>query len=383
MAIPPIIPLFGVVRDASGERDLLAAIHSGGIASGHYAEAFRTGFGAAIGNDKVVITSDMSSAISIALHLAGVTADSEVICSPFACMSTNAPVGLSGARIRWADLDPRTATVPVSEIARLITARTKAVLLYHVAGYPAPVAEIAALCREAHVALIEDCDNALGAEYGGRQVGSFGDFAVYSFYPNRQINGLEGGALACRRAEDYERACKLRRFGLDPARMRDRTGEIDPALDAPEIGWAATMSNAHSAYALPQLGNVEARLRKTRENVEQLRAALVGARHLEIVEALPGATPAYWVLLARTGGRDECLAALKGAGISASKLHQPTDVYSGFNAERRPLPGVRAFAETAFALPCGWWLDAADVGRIAATVREIAGTFGECIAVPG
>lgn len=370
------VPLFGVVKSDAIEQAALEVLRSGQIASGPYVEAFRARFGAAIGNDHLVTTSDMSSAMTIALRLADVRPGSEVIAMPFACLSTNAPLAATGADARWADMDPATASLDVADVARLITPLTRAVILYHVAGYPGPAREIAELCRAANVALIEDCDNALGAECGDRPVGGFGDFAVYSFYPNRQINGIDGGAIACRDPADAARAARLRRFGTDPTRFRDGLGEIDPGSDIAEIGWAAAMNNLNSAVALAQIDGVGERLVATRSNAERLAGDLTDVPPLELVQPRADCAPAYWALLARVGNREDCLAQLKRRGIAVSKLHHRNDGYSGFGAPRRPLPGVDAFSATAFGIPCGWWLTESDLDRVASAVRDVVSRFG-------
>ena len=375
----PIVPLFGVVNGVGAEGEMLRILRSGQIASGPEVDAFRRRFADVIGSDRVVTTSDMSSAMTIALRLASVDRDSEVIASPFACLSTNAPIATSGARILWADMHPETGSLDLADVARLFSARTKAVVVYHVNGYPGPAAELAEMCHNAGVALIEDCDNALGATLGGRPVGNFGNFAIHSFYPNRQINGIEGGALVCRSGEDAERAVRLRRFGIDPGRFRDVQGEIDSNCDVPEIGWAATMSNLHSAYALGQMDGLVERLARTRANAQLLATALGDLEGLEIIRPLPGAIPAYWTFGIRVGGRDKVMNALKEAGIMVSKLHQRCDAYSGFAAAPRALPGTDAFVATSLHIPCGWWLTEADLDRVIEETRDAVLNHGEAL----
>jgi perosamine synthetase len=370
------IALFGVMHDTVIEQAAAYVLRSGQIASGPAVEQFRRRFGAMIGNDNVATTSDMSSAMTIALRLAGAGPGTEVISMPFACLSTNAPIAGSGTLVRWADMNPATGAIDLDDVARLITPRTRALVLYHVAGYPGPAAAAAALCRDAGIRLIEDCDNALGATIDGMPVGSFGDHAIYSFYPNRQINGIEGGAITCRSASELERAVRLRRFGIDPARFRDGLGEIDPACDVAEIGWAATMSNLNSAVARSQLDGVAFRLARTQQNAHRLAAALDGLANVRPLTILPGALPAYWVLGVHVGGRDACLAPIKAAGVAVSRLHHRNDGYSAFGPCERRLRGVDAFTSTNLYLPCGWWLDDGAIDRVAEVVATVARTHG-------
>lgn len=364
-------PLFGVFADENVERAMLDVLRSGQIASGPNVAAFEAAFAHFLGYGHTVGTSDMSSAIAIALRIAGVSPGDEVVCSPFACLSTTAPLALAGARPVWADMNPDTASISVKDVANLIGPRTRAVLLYHVCGYPGPAEELSELCRRRGIALIEDCDNALGAHLAGRPVGSFADYSIYSFYPNRQINALEGGMLVCARDEDAVRARRLRKFGIDPTNFRDACGEINPSADVPELGWSAPLSNISAATALAQIGTLAERMSRTRRNAARLANAVDDVAGVAPVTALPGAEPCPWVLLVRSPKRERMLSRLKEQGVQASGIHFRNDLYSGF-ASRRDLPGVDAFSATAFGLPCGWWLSDGDIDEIAEAVRRAA-----------
>ncbi|OWK27832.1 DegT/DnrJ/EryC1/StrS family aminotransferase [Sphingomonas dokdonensis] len=358
------IPLYSTGPMPEADEAAIVTLRSGQIASGANVEAFRSALADTIDNPAVVTTSDMSMAITIALRLAGVGPGHEVIASPFACLSTNAPIALSGARLRWADVDPATGAIDVGDVRRLIGPATKAVVVYHLAGYPGPARELAALCQEAGIALIEDCDNALGATRDGRPVGSDGDHAIYSFYPNRQVNGIEGGAIASRNPADTARAARLRRFGIDPVRFRAANGEIADDADVTEIGWSGSMSNLNAAVAKAQIAALPNRLAGTRANARQLEQRLADIPGITPFAALPGADPVYWGLMVRAAQRDTLLMRLKEAGVLASLLHQRNDRYSGMPAERRTLPGVDEIERDVLAIPCGWWLKPADLDRI-------------------
>jgi len=364
-----LYPLFGVYHDQSVEEAALSVLRSGQIASGAHVEQFRRAFADQVGRPLTVTVNDMSNAVAIALRLAGVEPGTEIITQAFSCLSSNAPLGLSGAKVRWADMNPDTATVSVDSVEALMTPSTRAVLLYHVAGYPGPAQEIAALCRSRGVALIEDCNNALGATLGGVQLGQFGDYAIHSFYPNRQINAIEGGALSVSTDAEFQRALKLRKYGIDPLRFRNSEGEIDPDVDVPELGWAAILNNLSSAVGLAQMSGLSARLAATRLNALHLRDLLNGVPGLQIVQPLAGADPAWWAVLVLAENRDRLLTQLKRRGVAASRLHFRNDAYSGFKARRAPLPGTDRFMAEVVALPCGWWLSPDDIDAISQEVR--------------
>ena len=218
MTDPSVISLFYPFRSEAMEKAALGAIRSGRIASGPSIERFERLLAAEIQRDHVVATSDMTTALTLSLRAVGVRPGQSVAALAFACLSTNAAISMVGAVPQWLDVDPRTVSMCPEYLRRHLTSETAAVVLYHVAGYPADTEAIASVCREKGVPLIEDCDNALGARYLDRPVGQHGDFAVYSFYPNRQINALDGGAVACMDSGAAERLRCLRRFGIHQAK---------------------------------------------------------------------------------------------------------------------------------------------------------------------
>ena len=371
------IALFHAYGDAATEAAALAVLRSGQIASGPMVGEFQLALQPWLGLPHGVTTSDMSSAMLLALHLCGVGIGDEVLSPAYTCMSSAAPIANLGARPRWVDVDRATGLLDPLALRSRITARTKACVVYHAAGYPAPMPDIASICREHGIALIEDCNTALGARLQGQTVGAWGDAAVYSFYPNRQLNGIEGGAVAWRDPARAERALRLRRFGIAPSGFRDALGEINPASDIAEVGWSAALSQLHSAVALAQLPGLGGRLLATRTHAERLAELLAGLPGLTVVVPGVGAQPCYWSLLVLAEHRETVLAELKRQGVMASKLHHRIDSYTGFAADAVDLPGTTAFLEQVIALPCGHWLDMADLDRIAAVLtRALQGTRG-------
>ena len=359
-----VITLFNAYGDAATEAAALAVLRSGQIASGPKVAEFQHALQPWLGLPHGVTTSDMSSAMLLALHLCGVGSGDEVLSSAYTCMASAAPIANLGARPRWVDIDPGTGLLDPVALRARVTSRTRACVVYHAAGYPAAMSEIASICREHGIALIEDCNTAFGARLQGQAVGAWGDAAVYSFYPNRQLNGIEGGAVAWRDPAQAENAQRLRRFGIALSGFRDANGEINPASDIAEVGWSAPMNHLSSAVALAQLPGLGARLQATRSNAKRLAERLAGLPGLTVVAPSAGAEPAYWGLLVLAERRDAVLAELKRHGVMASKLHHRIDSYSGFAADSVDLPGTAAFLERVIALPSGYWLDTVNLDRI-------------------
>lgn len=364
------IDLFHPVHLPEMEAAALEVLRSGQIASGPNVTALEHAFSAVAGREYIVSTNDLTSAVQMALHLAGVRAGDKVATVAFSCLQSNSPIVRLRARPVWIDIDPETMSMSLEDLASKLNPSVKAVMLYHIAGYPSDTHRIAAICNERGIPLIEDCNNAVGASLDGRPVGTVGDYAVYSLYPNRQINGIDGGMLATPDATTAERATHLRRFGIDAKSFRDARGEINPESDVPEIGWSAAINNLNATVALSQLKTLSDRMARTLAVAGRLSDALSGLRRLRPVRPVRSATPAFWGFLVLSEYRDELLMHLKEHGIKSSIFHQRNDWYTGFGTPRAELPGTELVMNQLLALPCGYWLNNAQINEIILRVKE-------------
>ncbi len=364
------IDLFHPVRLPEMEGAALEVLRSGQIASGPKVAALEQAFAVVAGREHIVSTNDLTSAVLLALHLAGVRAGDEVATVAFSCLQSNSPIARLGARPVWIDIDPETMSMSVEDLVAKLKPSVKAVMVYHIAGYPSDSVRIAALCRDRGIPLIEDCNNAVGATIEGRPVGVVGEFAVYSLYPNRQINGIDGGMLATPDAATAARATRLRRFGVDGQSFRDVRGEINPNSDVPEIGWSSALNNLNAAVALSQLNTLSDRTARTSTVAYHLASALGSLPRLRLVTPMPGATSAYWGFLVLCQDRDSLLEYLKAHGIKSSIFHQRNDWYTGFGAPRAALPGTDLAMNQILALPCGYWLTEAQIDELIFRVTE-------------
>ncbi|MBM9488058.1 DegT/DnrJ/EryC1/StrS family aminotransferase [Pseudomonas sp. ICBG1301] len=368
--ISKIFPLYGVVHTPEMDVVALDILRSGRIASGEWVAKFEDALKGVIGLPHVVSTVDMTSALFLALHLADVQPGDEVLTTAFACLSTNSAIAHSKAIPVWVDVSPGNVSMSVADLESKISEKTKAVILYHVAGYPGPAREISELCKKYNLVLIEDCDNALLAAQNGVTVGSYADFAIYSFYPNRQINATEGGALACRNEAMAAKARRLRRFGIDFGTFRAETGEINPLSDIPEIGWGVTMNNLCSGLGYAQFESLNTRRDATIRNAQALSSLISGVQGLTPVPVRESDEPVYWVFLILVEDQARVLSELKKRGVMASSVHQRNDVYSGFEGGAKYLPNTDVLQSSIIGVPCGWWLTEVDMVFIADALKE-------------
>src|SRR5512137_2585509 len=174
------IPLFKVHMPADAAAALATTLASGYLAHGVQVDEFERGLAAYVGNPRVSAMSEISGALTLALYLAGVRPQDEVIVSPMVCLATSMPVANLFARPLWCDVDPATGMLDPAGVAELVTPRTRAIIAHHWSGDVADLQALQEAARAHGLKLIEDASEAFGAEYRGRRLGNHGsDFCVY------------------------------------------------------------------------------------------------------------------------------------------------------------------------------------------------------------
>jgi dTDP-4-amino-4,6-dideoxygalactose transaminase len=285
--------------------------------------------------------------------------------SPLVCLSTSSPVKNLFADIRWCDVDPWTGNIDPADLAKRITPRARAVVVYHWAGNPANLDAIHAVARAYGLAVVEDAGEALGAEYHGKKIGATGsNCTVFSFYPNRHLTTIEGGAISFARQEDYEKARWLKRYGIHQPSFRDGDGEINPASDIPVVGWNTYMNHVAATIGVAQMEHLPQIVARHRENGLFYDRALRDIPGLTVLRRPAGARSAYWIYTFLARERDRLLNRLRQNGIQASKVHLRNDIYTAFGSGPEDLPGVKEFSAHCLSVPCGWWVTDEDRSQI-------------------
>jgi perosamine synthetase len=360
MPSPITVPLFRAHLPADAPRWFGELLRSERLAAGPNNTAFEEGLGRFLGNPRVLGVSDVSAALTLALCRIGVGPGDEVVMSPLVCLSTSCPVLNRFATVRWCDVDPRTGNLDPLSLKAAMTSRTKAIVLYHWAGYPGDVSEINRIAAERGIPVIEDAGEALGADYQGQRIGNTASrFTVFSFYPNRHLTTIEGGAIACRDQQDYEALRWLRRYGIHLPSFRDPDGEINPGSDITEAGYNYYLNHIAATLGLRQLPTLDSLLAKYINNGYWFDTMFAHHPACRPLGRPPATRPSYWVYTLLCSDRESARARLSAAGVATTQLHIRNDIYSCFGGKQGPLPGVEAFSRQVLCVPCGWWVDEA------------------------
>ncbi|WP_435743811.1 DegT/DnrJ/EryC1/StrS family aminotransferase [Microbacterium sp. PMB16] len=357
--IPPAKPIIGDEEREAVDR----VLRSGMVAQGPEVAAFEKEFSEHFvpGRPSVAVNSG-TAGLHLGLLAAGVGAGDEVIVPSFTFAATGNSVALTGGTPVFVDIEPDTFTLDPAAVAAAITPRTKGILPVHLYGHPARMRELEAIAAERGVALYEDAAQAHGAALDGRPVGSFGDFAMFSLYPTKNMTSGEGGMVTTATDEIARQVKLLRNQGME----RQYENEV--------IGFNARMTDIHAAIGRVQLTKVDAWTKTRQANAAFLDANLQG---VIVPPVADGAVHVYHQYTVRVPeGRDGFVAALKseynvGAGVYYPIPNHRLPSLKHF-APGLDLPETERAAGEVASLPVHPSLSQGDLERIVAAVNAVA-----------
>ena len=363
------IPLFKVFlppRAALMPR-LEEILYSGQISEGAPVTEFERRFGRFIGGSDTLSFYSGTAALHAALVLAGVQPGDEVISTAMTAEPTNMAILHADAKIVWADVDPANGNLTAAAVAAKMTGRTRAVMVVHYGGVPAPIDGIRAVAAANGIPVIEDAAHALGARYAGAPVGTHSEFVMFSLQAIKHMTTVDGGMLACNgtgdRAALLARGRRFRWFGIDRAAPRT---EVDVA----EVGYKYHMNNVTATMGLVQLDHIAPIIARHIANGRYFDQALQGIPGLTLCRWEDCAEPSYWFYTALVEGREKFSCHLAAHGIANSQAHKRNDLHSVFAASRCELPGLDDFYRRMIHIPCGWWVGDAQREYIVDVIRQ-------------
>jgi perosamine synthetase len=309
-----------------------------------------------------------TSALHLALVLAGVKAGDEVVVPSQTFVATAHAVLMQQATPVFADVDPMTGNITAASVERALTSRTRAVIAVHWGGYPCDVAVLGDVAARHQAVLIEDAAHALGATLHGRAIGTVSRFTCFSFQAIKHVTCGDGGAICCTDDADAAAARQRRWFGIDrsqagPFELGERDGDISAT------GFKYHMNDLAAAVGLGNLTGFPERLARRREIAAAYRDGLDGVPGVTLLRADPGYDSASWLFTLLVERRPAFVHALEERGIPTSVVHRRIDRHSVFGETRRDLPGQDHFDQHQISLPLHSSLSDREVQQVLNGVR--------------
>ncbi|HEY6975847.1 MAG TPA: DegT/DnrJ/EryC1/StrS family aminotransferase [Chitinophagaceae bacterium] len=232
-------------------------ILTGWITQGPKVQEFEEKFAAYTGAKYAVAVSNCTTALHLAMIVAGINKGDEVICPSMSYIATANAIKYAGAAPVFAEVEPGTYNLDPADCEKRITERTKAILAVHQMGMPADIDTFKILCEKHHLELIEDAACAAGSAYKGNKIGSHSQLVCFSFHPRKVISTGDGGMITTNREDYYDRLKLLRQHGMS---VNDRIRHNARQLvfeDHVEVGYNYRMTDIQASVGIKQLEKLD------------------------------------------------------------------------------------------------------------------------------
>jgi dTDP-4-amino-4,6-dideoxygalactose transaminase len=252
-----MIPVAKPYVDKTDAQNAYDTIMSGWVTQGPRVQEFEEKFAQYVGSKYAVALSNCTTALHLAMIIAGVGEDDEVICPSMSYVATANSIRYTGAKVIFAEVNPVTYNIDVEDVRKKITSKTKAVLIVHQIGMPADIDVFKALCSEKNLILIEDAACAAGSVYKGNKIGSHSDLVCFSFHPRKVITTGDGGMITTGNEAYRDRIKLLRQHAMS---VNDRVRHESTKIifeDHVELGYNYRMTDIQAAVGIKQLEKLD------------------------------------------------------------------------------------------------------------------------------
>jgi len=353
---------------------------------GHQCRSFETAFAQSCDMPHAISLANGTLALELALRALGIGPGDEVVVTPRSFVASASCVINAGAEPVFADVDDVSQNLTADSVRAVLTDKTRAVIVVHLAGYSSEMDDLCALAAAKGLKLIEDCAQAHGATYKGRPVGSFGDASAFSFCTDKIMStGGEGGMLLLKDEEVFLRAWSYKDHGKDYRLAMQKPVEPQFRWIHNTIGTNFRMTEMQAAIGLHQLAKLRHWVEERRQRARVLDGIFADIDAFRIPATRNHIGHAYYkyYLFVRPENlrdgwsRDRILreAAALGAPCqpgSCSEIYREKAFADRANAEHPRFPISRILGETSILLPVDQTLSLRDVREMGEILRYVA-----------
>jgi perosamine synthetase len=376
-----------------GEREVelvTRVLRSGDLSLGPRVAEFEEKFARFVGTRYAIAVNSGTSALHLCVKALGIGPEDEVLTTSFSFVASTNCLLYERALPVFADIHPVTLNMDPGAIRDILecdyvwdpvksrhtnrwSGRTlKAILAVHIFGLPCEMGPILEIAREFNLPVLEDACEALGATYRGRPVGTFGDAAVFGFYPNKQMTTAEGGMIVTNDAQIAAFCRSIRNQGRD-----DQPGWLCHT----RLGYNYRLSDLHCALGLAQLERIDKLLASRARVAAAYSRGLSGAPGITLPSQSPQSERSWFVYPIQLQGpspgsaRERLIEGLLAHGIPSRAYFPPIHSQPYFKqvalSRPRSLPRTDSAAEKCLALPFFSAMTDEQVTRVCDSVQEL------------
>ena len=369
------IPLFDLNYDEREEQAVIDTLRSKWISTGPKTAQFEDNFAQKLQADNALAVCNCTAALHLAMKALDIEPGDEVICPSLTFVATVNAVRYVGAEPVFADIvGDSDLGIDPGDIQRLITDRTKAIVVMHYAGFPCDMDAILKVASEHGLRVIEDACHGPLSEYNGKKLGTIGDAGCFSFFSNKNLSTGEGGMLVTGSKAVFDRAKLLRSHGMTTLSYERSKGH-SMGYDVVELGHNYRMDDIRASLGIVQLEKLEDDLKERAKVRAWYEEAL--AEIDEIIVPFKGhkgfvSNYIFPVVLHRScaANRDEVRKVLQEQGVQTSMHYPPVHRFSIYKGYSRQLPVTESVVERLITLPMYSTISRNDVDMITETLRD-------------
>ncbi len=362
--------------------EVVTCLKSGWITTGPRVKQFEEDLKTYLGAPHVLALTSATAGLHLVLTALGLKTGDEVITTPMTFAATLNTIVLANGRPVLVDVEPGTYNMDVSKIEKAITPRTRAIMSVHFAGLPVDLDPLYDLAQKHNLRVIEDAAHAIGTEYKGKRIGSFGDIQVFSFHPNKNMTTGEGGCVATRDEKLASDVALLRFHGMDREAWNrfGKKGNQHYEIIAP--GYKYNMMDIQAALGLHQLKALDGFIKRRTE---------LAARYQRILRDWPEwtltTTPGYkhlhaWHLYtplinpeAARMDRDTFMQGMKerniGTGLHYRAVHLYPYYREQYGFKRGDFPNAETISDRIVSLPLFPSMTDGDQDRVVDAMKDL------------
>jgi len=364
-----MIPISKPYIGEEEKRAVLEVLDSGMLVQGPRVAELENNWAKSCATQYAIATSNGTTALHVALLAHGIGSGDEVITTPFTFIASVNSILYTGARPVFVDIHSDSFNINAEQIEAAITPRTKAIIVVHLFGYPCDMNKIMDIANRHGLVIIEDAAQAIGADYQGKAIGSFGT-GCFSLYATKNVMSAEGGMITTN-DESIARRCRMiRAHGMERRYYHDM------------LGYNFRLSDLHAAIGLVQLQRLQEFTQKRRANASYLNTHIQNPKVITPsqfngkVETNPAGHVwhQYTVRIVNTD-RDQAIKSLTNSGIGTGifypvPAHQQNHIRE-LGLGDVSLPVTEKMAEQVLSLPVHPQLSQTDLETIVEAVNSL------------
>jgi dTDP-4-amino-4,6-dideoxygalactose transaminase len=351
------------------------------LTTGDEVALFEQKFADYLGEKYVVGLTSATAGLQLALVGLGVGAGDEVITTPMTFVATPLSVMHANATPVFVDVEADTGNLDVSQVARAITPKTKAVMPVHLYGQMVDMAGLKKVADDHKLFIIEDAAHCLEGIRDNIRVGQLADATCYSFYATKSITSGEGGAVSTANPQLNEMLQKLRLHGMSTDALHRYT-KFYRHYDVDVHGWKYNMYNLQAALLIDQVDEIEPRRQERERLAQYYRDSFAGVAGIDLPGLTPGVKQGHhlftiWVDPAK---RDQMLWSIQDQGVGVAVNYRACHLYTLFRRQfghkEGDFPNAEMIGSRTISLPLYPGLRAEEIEYVADTVKRVVGSLG-------